>query len=188
MKKILFVLLLLIFVFFLTKPIMGWDDCPKGLVNDPYPGSCGQYIDTNNNGICDHSEPEPGIVGEVGKVEEVDKVGYTDQSNTSTKSNPMYFWIPLVVYSIHWFLSHRTKIAKKYRAFSLSNFRLVWNIALFVSFLPVGISGMMIYSGIKGQNFLFWHNQVGTIMTVVAFLHFLYRLSYFKSLLKNKII
>lgn len=31
-------------------------DCPKGMVNDPYPGSCGQYIDADDNGICDHSE------------------------------------------------------------------------------------------------------------------------------------
>jgi len=31
-------------------------DCPQGMVNDPYPGSCGQYIDQNNNQICDRSE------------------------------------------------------------------------------------------------------------------------------------
>lgn len=37
--------------------IYAWDDCPKGTVNDPYPGDCVRYIDTDNNGICDHSEP-----------------------------------------------------------------------------------------------------------------------------------
>jgi len=31
--------------------------CPFGLVNDPYPGRCGRYVDENNNGICDLSEP-----------------------------------------------------------------------------------------------------------------------------------
>ena len=36
-----------------------WDDCPKGLVNDEYPGNCSLYIDTDENGICDHSEPAP---------------------------------------------------------------------------------------------------------------------------------
>ncbi|KKS31340.1 hypothetical protein A2380_02820 [candidate division WWE3 bacterium RIFOXYB1_FULL_43_24] len=39
--------------------IYAWDDCPKGTVNDPYPGDCVRYIDTDNNGICDHSEPAP---------------------------------------------------------------------------------------------------------------------------------
>jgi hypothetical protein len=30
--------------------------CPKGLINDPYPGECGQYIDKNNDNICDRSQ------------------------------------------------------------------------------------------------------------------------------------
>lgn len=31
--------------------------CPFGRVNDPYPGQCKRYVDTNDNGICDLSEP-----------------------------------------------------------------------------------------------------------------------------------
>lgn len=38
-----------------------WDSCPFGLSNDPYPGECGRYIDTNQDGICDLSQPEPTI-------------------------------------------------------------------------------------------------------------------------------
>ena len=30
--------------------------CPRGLVNDPYPGRCRRYVDKNGNGICDLSE------------------------------------------------------------------------------------------------------------------------------------
>ncbi|MBN2422241.1 hypothetical protein JXB41_03365 [Candidatus Woesearchaeota archaeon] len=30
--------------------------CPKGLINDPFPGSCALYTDENNNRICDYSE------------------------------------------------------------------------------------------------------------------------------------
>lgn len=33
--------------------------CPRGLVNDPYPGRCRLYVDRNRNGICDNSEPFP---------------------------------------------------------------------------------------------------------------------------------
>jgi hypothetical protein len=32
--------------------------CPKGMVNDPYPGRCHAYRDTNGNGYCDLSETE----------------------------------------------------------------------------------------------------------------------------------
>ena len=51
-------LFVLFFCFFITTGL-SWNDCPYGMVNDTYPGECGKYIDTNNNGICDHSEPAP---------------------------------------------------------------------------------------------------------------------------------
>lgn len=30
--------------------------CPRGMVNDPYPGRCHHYVDKNGNGLCDLSE------------------------------------------------------------------------------------------------------------------------------------
>ena len=30
--------------------------CPFGLVEDPYPGRCGRYLDSDENHVCDHSE------------------------------------------------------------------------------------------------------------------------------------
>jgi hypothetical protein len=36
-----------------------WNSCPRGIVNDPYPGLCGSYIDTNRDRICDRSQPNP---------------------------------------------------------------------------------------------------------------------------------
>jgi hypothetical protein len=36
-----------------------WNSCPKGRVNDPYPGDCHDYIDTNKDKICDRSQPAP---------------------------------------------------------------------------------------------------------------------------------
>jgi hypothetical protein len=30
--------------------------CPKGITNDPYPGSCVLYADNNKDSICDLSE------------------------------------------------------------------------------------------------------------------------------------
>ncbi len=31
--------------------------CPRGLINDPYPGQCRLYTDLNGDGICDYSVP-----------------------------------------------------------------------------------------------------------------------------------
>jgi hypothetical protein len=36
-----------------------WNSCPKGKVNDYYPGDCHDYIDTNRDNICDRSQPAP---------------------------------------------------------------------------------------------------------------------------------
>lgn len=36
-----------------------WDDCPRGEINCEYPGKCRGYVDTNNDGICDRSQPAP---------------------------------------------------------------------------------------------------------------------------------
>jgi len=41
-----------------------WDDCPFGEVDEPYPGTCGRYIDTNDDGLCDHSQEDPSITGD----------------------------------------------------------------------------------------------------------------------------
>ncbi|WP_423792148.1 hypothetical protein ACPB8Q_05325 [Methanocaldococcus indicus] len=49
----------IIVILMLTNIAFAWNDCPFGRVNCTYPGECGRYIDTNNNGICDHSEPAP---------------------------------------------------------------------------------------------------------------------------------
>lgn len=32
-------------------------ECRRGIVNDPYPGLCRDYVDDNGNSICDLSEP-----------------------------------------------------------------------------------------------------------------------------------
>ena len=34
--------------------------CPRGMINDPYPGRCRNYTDSNGDGICDYSVPGSG--------------------------------------------------------------------------------------------------------------------------------
>jgi hypothetical protein len=34
--------------------------CPRGLINDPYPGRCHFYVDSDGDGICDYSVPGSG--------------------------------------------------------------------------------------------------------------------------------
>ncbi len=65
-----------------------WDSCPFGLENDPYPGECGRYIDTNQDGICDLSQPEP--IDESSKPNEEKIKNDSSQNNTVTFSEEEY--------------------------------------------------------------------------------------------------
>ncbi len=38
-----------------------WDSCRRGVSNDPYPGICHDYVDTNGDDICDLSQPDPNV-------------------------------------------------------------------------------------------------------------------------------
>lgn len=52
MKKISSLLLFIVFSINFLFAL----DCPYGLKNDPYPGQCGSYTDTDENGFCDYSQ------------------------------------------------------------------------------------------------------------------------------------
>jgi len=55
----LFVGLVSFNLFLISGIAQTWDSCPFGLENDLYPGECGRYVDSNNDGICDLSQPSP---------------------------------------------------------------------------------------------------------------------------------
>ncbi len=42
-----------------SPPALAWDNCPRGRINDPYPGACRLYTDTNGDDICDLSQSKP---------------------------------------------------------------------------------------------------------------------------------
>ena len=52
-------IIIFILIAFSSISIYAWDNCPYGLEDDPYPGECKSYIDTDSDGICDRSQPTP---------------------------------------------------------------------------------------------------------------------------------
>lgn len=72
------VAVVLLFLVTIT-PTLAWDDCPKGKINDPYPGDCARYVDTDGNGICDHSEPAP--------EDRVENIESSSESKTENTQN-----------------------------------------------------------------------------------------------------
>ncbi|MCK4532902.1 hypothetical protein KAU39_03885 [bacterium] len=166
MKKIIFTLSL-----FLVTPIivLAWDDCPVGKVNSSYPGDCGKYVDTDNDGICDRSQPAPEdrnsnfsntetIINEIDnlkKNKELEKNAETDidvslESKTqfaeSDKSNKehkrIYHLLPISLVLV--FLYLFGYILSKRKIIKVVNHRKIWNFLLLLTFLSSGITGVLL--------------------------------------------
>lgn len=58
-KYIILSIIIFVLISFSTMFIYAWDNCPYGVEDDPYPGECKRYIDTDGDGICDRSQPAP---------------------------------------------------------------------------------------------------------------------------------
>ena len=105
MKKIIKILVITSLVFVsLLRPtsIFAWEDCPKGEVNDPYPGDCARYIDTDGNDICDHSESAPEDRAEKIERNSEEDIGIDADNATKTISDQeeVLFSKPLIVLAI----------------------------------------------------------------------------------------
>jgi len=82
------ILIAALFFFLAAYPANAWDDCPLGITDDPYPGECPRYIDTNDDGYCDHGQSDPSTeVGDEeaseGTSEEPGSTELTDSSENS---------------------------------------------------------------------------------------------------------
>lgn len=91
MKKVgAIVLLTSIYFIFTPSKVFAWEDCPRGMINDPYPGECARYIDTDNDGICDHSQPAP--EDRVGKIQEdqndIKDVNHVEDTKQTSNKGP----------------------------------------------------------------------------------------------------
>jgi len=138
---------------------IAWLDCPYARLNDPFPGRCGLYVDTNNDRICDRSQSEgiKGVKGVEGAI----------------------IFLVLATYFVHWYLVNKTKLSERFWWLGRRQFRYFWNLILLLTFIPVAVSGLLWVLGVTNFDFNLWHNRVGIIFVVVASLHLLGRRGYF---------
>jgi len=201
MKKTILILLALMLIPFVA---LAWDDCPYGEVNDPYPGECSKYIDTDDDGICDHSQPAPeDRVSSEAKTEEVEEketaekeeqetdeqvvASESDNGSGNNKEGSSYYLLPIllsltVLYIISYILSKKDII-------TVVSHRKAWNVLLLITFLVSGILGLLLAIRISYGvttplpfNILFWHVEAGIAMAAISIFHVLWHWSYFKNL------
>ncbi|MBC8526523.1 MAG: DUF4405 domain-containing protein [Candidatus Cloacimonetes bacterium] len=192
-------LILLIFLV-LYSFSYGWEDCPFGLVDDKYPGKCALYIDTDNDSICDYSQPAPENREKIEKkdtveiylkeeINEDDNIGLLETERELLTRK--YHFIPIVIGLVILYLI--SFVLSKLKIFTRLTHRRIWNCILLISFLLSSIFGIMLIirinfglSIVLPINILFWHVEFGIVMFVVGIFHALYNWRFYKYLLMKK--
>ena len=69
----------------------------------------------------------------------------------------------------------------------------IWNILLLISFLKMGVLGLLLVLKIQYNftlglpfNMLFWHVEFGIIMTLISIFHIIWHFNYYKNIFFNK--
>lgn len=165
-------------------------ECPFGMVNDPFPGSCGRYVDKNGDGICDLSEQPikesqektttPSNQPEQ-KIPETKKEEFKDYYNFILIS-----LATIISYSISWLLSFTKKIKE-------STHKFFWNVILLISFkLSALLAILWLLKTSFGINSIspaqasFWHVETGIVMIWVGAFHALWHTKYYKVMIARK--
>ena len=184
MKKIIFALLLIL----IPITVLAWNDCPYNKTDCPSPGECNRYIDTDNDKICDRSQPAPEDRNiEIANTQEINN----ENLIINSKQNKMiYHLVPIsLVLILLYFITH---ILSKKKIISIVNHRKIWNILLLITFLLSGISGILLIIKINFgitiplPNILFLHVETGIAMFVISIFHTLWHWSYFKNMFMIK--
>ena len=186
--------LILSILIFSTIPVLAWDNCPFGEINESYPGTCGRYIDTDNDNICDLSQSPPTLRAQLD--DDSNEASQNDQSDSSdgtsnSSSRINYYFIPIsIILFILYFITYTLSKNKKIKSIQ---HRKIWNVLLLITFLVSGIFGIilaiLISFGIRLSFYavlLFWHVEFAIAMAMISFFHIGWHWKYYKNLLKKR--
>ncbi len=154
-------------------------DCPFGIVDEAYPGTCARYIDTNADNLCDLSQEVVSSCSLQGNAIEVKsiKVEY-------------YMWqialVLVLMYALGLYLVKKEKIT----SFHHKKF---WNVLLLVTFVITAFTSIFALLRLNYNlvfsfpvNIVFWHIEIGWAMLVISIFHTLWHIKYYKISLAKK--
>ena len=189
----LIIFLILSLIIFSTA-VSAWDNCPFGEVNETFPGTCGRYIDTDQDNICDLSQTSPEErqqTKEQEKNTQQQNSSLTSQKNTSKTAGITYNFIPILLllsifYATTYILDSKKKLLSKQH-------RKIWNVVLLITFLVSASFGLLlaisISSGIRLSfyaDLLFWHVEFGIAMAIISLIHIAWHWNYYKKIFIKK--
>jgi hypothetical protein len=186
-----------------------WNSCPEGRVNDPYPGRCHSYIDTNKDKICDRSQsaPQPSatptttakvtapvtstsaVSPSITAAAAADTAGISQATSEDPENKRPYGFIPILLaaaflYALTWVLSRKKVIRQQLH-------RKIWNVILLVSALVSVLLGLFLTLNLEFNlditlpvNMLFWHVEASIIMGIILLFHIVWHWKYFVKIVK----
>lgn len=180
MRKISLVIILITIFAVLGSNVLAWDDCPFGLEDDPYPGICGRYIDTNNDGICDHSQSKP----EETTINQENQAGtQQQQQNTNNTKFPVMLLLSfIIIIALIIFFRY---LKRKEKLSDLKE-KIIWNILLLIFFIPSAVTGVVLLLSTNlgllrelGLSLLQIHNVTSLFFMWVSAYHIIWHTSYY---------
>jgi len=144
-----FLIIITLLIISTSFPItIAWDDCPFGIGNDPFPGLCGRYVDTNEDGICDRSQEEPesletSLPSESSDTTENQSLIFQASAGKPLLENDNVLYL-LISFFITFFLAIDSYFLSKKNKKLKFKIRILWNIALLIVFIPSAITGILI--------------------------------------------
>ncbi len=172
----------------LVNPVVAWNDCPLNLTNDPYPGECNKYTDTDKDGICDLSQPPPeertaaqekgesNIIPSDIKVEEIKEYPTSRPSALERYNVIELLLVSLSIVAISELLVRIRKNTKRAVRFSM-------NVILLITSAFSAIFGLLVLfvepEVIREYSLIFWHVEFSIVATVIGVYHILKRYKYF---------
>jgi len=189
LSTIIFILIALSSIY-----IYAWDNCPFGLEDDPYPGECKRYIDTDGDGICDLSQPVPedrntsiSLNEENVKENIIDNNKYFEEINEKVTGGLFIAEAASTQTTVSDSPSPERKSLPDY------NFLEIFFVALLIYFGGKILARKLEISLCKEKkfwsinfNFLFWHVEFSIVMTLLGIFHALWHLKYYLSIFRGK--
>ncbi len=173
--------------------VLAWEDCPFGLENDPWPGQCSRYWDSDDNGICDLSEPAPddravNIIetetGDTATGNEVIQTDITDDTNTDNPTRTRTYHV-LEIGAVLSVLYLITYLASQNGKITYANHKKLWNWMLLGTFMVAAILGLIMaiilnYGWVLPfADSMYIHVEFGIAMAFISIFHVLWHWKYY---------
>lgn len=148
-------------------------------VNDPAPGSCGLYVDKNNDAICDLSETSNSVDNNQYKES---KLAVSSENNALKQVDHRLGLITLVSLALYAF----SLLLVNKKRISIIKHRKIWNWLLLVFFIPTVITSFFLALIIEfawkinlGIDLSYWHFIFGWVFLLISLFHIFWHIKYY---------